>query len=97
MYKKLLQENGGNKAKTMKEVIRLVEEDMDSHWGTFEPFIKGSPEYKMGIKLLKGKRNYKTPASNSISAYKNQITERGAFADGKKAERLFDLLKSAEV
>lgn len=97
-YKRLLQQNNGDKVKTMQEVKQMVSDTVTNYWGDLAPFEKNSAEYLEGIKLIEGKKNYKffgDCANNS--EYRSQIIEKGAYADGEKAERLFDILKTLNI
>ena len=94
----MLQANGGNKEKTVREVKEKISQQVENYWGKFLPFEKSSADYKYGLNLIEGKKNYKffgDCASNE--EYRNQIIEKGAYADGEKAERLFDLLKQVSL
>lgn len=94
MYKNMLNANNGDKEKTLRELKETMKRELDFHWGSFAPFEKNSAEYQEGLRLIEGKKNYKPFwECASDEEYENQIIEKGAFADGRKAERLFDLLK----
>lgn len=94
MYKELLLKNGGDKTKTLEEIRQRLTAQVDRHWGHFEPYSKDSAEYKEGLKLIEGKKNYKPFFEcESLKEYKNQIIEKEAYDDGAKAEKFFDLLK----
>lgn len=93
MYNEILRANGGNKEKTLKEVKEIIRHSEENYWGDLTPFKKDSPEYQEGLRLIEGKKNYKFFGDCIGDEYKNQIIEKGAYADGEKAERLFDLLK----
>ncbi len=98
MYKDMLQSNGGNKEKTIQEIKEIISQQVDNFWGRFLPYEKNSKEYEYGLKLIDGKKNYKffgDCANNE--EYRNQIIEKGAYTDGEKAERLFDLLRQISL
>ena len=94
MYKEMLQNNGGNVEKTLNEIRQGLSNQIERYWGSFEPFAKDSAEYKEGLRLIEGKKNYKFFGDcRSYEEYKNQTIESGAFADEEKASKLFNLLK----
>lgn len=97
MYKQMLRTNGGDKVKTFNKVKELLQQKIDCYWGDLTPFEKISAEYQEGLRLIEGKKNYKFFGDCTGDEYANQIIEKGAYADGKKAERLFDLLKQLTI
>ena len=97
MYNEMLRANGGNKEKTFIELKEMIRQSEDSYWGDLTPFQRNSVEYKEGLRLIEGKKNYKFFGDCVGDEYKNQIIEKGAYADGAKAERLFDLLKQISL
>lgn len=97
MYKVMLDRNGGNEQKTLNEIRQLMSAQLERHWGSFEPLAEGSAEYQEGLRLIEGKKNYKPFWECAEGEYEEQIIEKGAYADGRKAERLFDILKSLTI
>lgn len=97
MYNEMLRANGGNKEKTLKEIKEIIKQSEEEYWGDLRPFRKNSTEYQEGLKLIEGKKNYKFYGDCSGDEYQNQIIEKSAYADGKKAEKLFDLLKQISL
>lgn len=98
MYKEILRQNKGDKNKTFNEIKQAISEQIDNYWGSFKPFANDSPEYQEGLKLIEGKRKYKFMGNcRSHEEYKNQTIEKGAYSDGEKAEKLFDILKSLNI
>lgn len=93
MYQDMLRANGGNKSKTIQEVKQALREQLDCFWGGLTPFEKNSAEYKEGLRLIDGIKNYKFYGDcHSNTEYRNQIIEYDAYEDGAKAEKLFDML-----
>lgn len=97
MYKEMLRANGGDKAKTFNKVKELLQQRINFYWGDLTPFERNSAEYQEGLRLIEGKKNYKFMGDCTGDEYANQIIEKGAYADGKKAEKLFDLLKQITI
>ncbi len=97
-YKMVLEEQNGDKEKTLSIVEERLRDHMRYYWGGFEPFAKGSAEYKEGQRLIQGAKDYKFYGDcKNLEEYKNQIIEKDAYADGENAEKLFDLLKSIKL
>jgi len=97
-YQRLLQQNNGDKTKTLQEVRQMISDNVNSYWGDLLPYDKCSSEYSEGLKLIEGKKKYKFFGDCiNNSEYRSQIIEKGAYADGEKAERLFDILKGLTI
>lgn len=97
-YKAILEEQNGDEAKALSIVEERIRDHIRYYWGAFEPFIKDSAEYKEGLRLIRGAKEYKFFGDcKNLKEYKNQIIEKDAYADGKNAGKLFDLLKSMKL
>lgn len=97
-YKAILEEQNGDEAKALSIVEERIRDHIRYYWGAFEPFVKDSAEYIEGLRLIRGAKEYKFFGDcKNLKEYKNQIIEKDAYADGKNARKLFDLLKSMKL